>query len=314
VTVLVTGAAGFIGSHTVERLLADGHRVRGVDCFTDNYDPALKEEHLSAVRSAPRFELVRADLVDADLRDLLDGVERVLHLAGQPGVRDSWADGFEVYVQRNVVATQRLLEAARDAGVERVAAASSSSVYGDAEHFPTDESELPRPVSPYGVTKLAAEHLCTLYGTNFGLSTVSLRYFTVYGPRQRTDMALRRMVDTALDGGTFPLYGDGSVSRCSTYDAAGVDANLAALSRDVPPGTVCNVASERTASVRELLDLVGAALGEPVRIERLPEAPGDARRTGGSSDLARRLLGWAPSTSLEEGVARTVEWARARRS
>ncbi len=210
--VLVTGCAGFIGSHTTERLLAGGHQVRGVDCFTDNYEPELKRANVAAIADAA-FELVEADLVTADPVALLAGVDRVLHLAGQPGVRDSWADGFGVYVDRNITATQRLLEAAREVGVERVAAASSSSVYGDAETFPTPETTVPKPVSPYGVTKLAAEHLCTLYGTNFGVPTVSLRYFTVYGPRQRTDMAIRRMVDAALHGRTFTLYGDGSFSR-----------------------------------------------------------------------------------------------------
>lgn len=312
--VLVTGAAGFIGSHSVERLLEQGHRVRGVDSFTDYYSPELKRENIAALTGSERFELIEADLAVADLHGLLDGVDRVLHLAGQPGVRDSWAHGFELYVRRNVLATQRLLEACRDLGVERVAAASSSSVYGDAEHYPTEESELPRPVSPYGVTKLAAEHLCTLYGTNFGLSTVSLRYFTVYGPRQRTDMALRRMIDATLEGRPFPLYGDGSVSRSFTYVRDVVDANLAALSVELAPGSVCNVANEQTASMRELIELVGAAIGTPVQLDRQPGAPGDAQRTGGSSRLAGELLGWSPSTTLEHGVERMVAWARQRRS
>ena len=308
--ILVTGSAGFIGSHTTERLLASGHRVRGVDCFTDNYDPALKRANAAVVSGTDGYELVRADLVTADPRELLDGVDAVLHLAGQPGVRDSWADGFELYVQRNVVATQRLLEAARDMRVERFAAASSSSVYGDAETYPTSESALPRPVSPYGVTKLAAEHLCTLYATNFGVPTVSLRYFTVYGPRQRTDMALRRMIDMTLAGEAFPLFGDGSVSRSFTYVDDVVDANLAALFHEAPPGTVVNVANEETASMSELIELVGELAGTPVRIERFDAAAGDARRTGGSSQLAREVLGWSPATSLRDGVATMVDWCR----
>jgi nucleoside-diphosphate-sugar epimerase len=310
VQILVTGSAGFIGSHTTERLLASGHRVRGVDCFTDNYDPSLKRRNAAVVSGADGYELVEADLVTADLRELLDGVDAVLHLAGQPGVRDSWADGFELYVQRNIVATQRLLEAAKDMGVERVAAASSSSVYGDAETYPTSESALPRPVSPYGVTKLAAEHLCTLYATNFGVPTVSLRYFTVYGPRQRTDMALRRMIDMTLTGEPFPLYGDGSVSRSFTYVDDVVDANVAALFHEAPPGTVVNVANEETASMSELIELVGELAGAPVRIERFDAAAGDARRTGGSSQLAREVLGWSPSTSLRDGVAAMLDWCR----
>jgi UDP-glucuronate 4-epimerase len=312
--VLVTGCAGFIGSHTVEALLAAGHRVRGVDAFTDNYDPALKRENLQGVIGHPAFELVDDDLVTADPDELLDGVDHILHLAGQPGVRDSWADGFDLYVQRNVTATQRLLEAARRVGTTRFAAASSSSVYGDAETYPTPETALPRPVSPYGVTKLAAEHLCTLYGTNFGVPTVSLRYFTVYGPRQRTDMALRTMIDATLDGGTFPLFGDGSVRRSFTYVDDVVAANVAALTSDgVPPGSVCNVAQESTASVAELIELVGAAVGRDVPVERLPAAPGDATRTGGSSRLAAELLGWRAVVDLPEGIERMVAWARARR-
>ena len=315
VRILVTGCAGFIGSHTTERLLLDGHEVRGVDSFTDYYDPALKRENLASVLAHPGFELVEADLVEADPDDLLDGVDRVLHLAGQPGVRQSWAGGFAAYVERNIEATQRLLEAARSAGVDRFAAASSSSVYGDAETFPTAETTVPRPVSPYGVTKLAAEHLCTLYGTNFGVPTVSLRYFTVYGPRQRTDMALRRMIDAALSGGTFPLYGDGSYSRSFTYVADVVEANLAALFVDgVPPGSVCNIAHDEAATVSELISLVQAATGRTLEVERRPAAAGDARRTGGSTDLARRLLGWSPSTPLADGVARQVAWAQQRLS
>lgn len=310
--VLVTGSAGFIGSHTVERLLADGHHVRGVDCFTDNYDPALKRANAALVADHPHHELVETDLVTADPTELLDDVDAVLHLAGQPGVRDSWADGFEIYVQRNVVATQRLLEAARESGISRFAAASSSSVYGDAETYPTAETALPKPVSPYGVTKLAAEHLCTLYASNFGVPTVSLRYFTVYGPRQRTDMALRRMIDLTLAGRPFPLYGDGSVSRSFTYVGDVVEANLAALFHPAAPGTVVNIANESTASMRDLIDLVGEAVGTPVQLDVHPAAAGDAQRTGGSSALAAEVLEWRPTTSLRDGVAAMVDWASTR--
>lgn len=308
--ILVTGCAGFIGSHTTERLLAEGHRVRGVDCFTDNYEPELKRQNLEQVLGDPGFELVEADLVTADPVELLDGVDHVLHLAGQPGVRDSWSDGFDVYVRRNITATQRLLEAARGAALVRFAAASSSSVYGDAETYPTTEQALPAPVSPYGVTKLAAEQLCTLYASNFRVPTVSLRYFTVYGPRQRTDMALRRMIDLTLAGRPFVLYGDGSVARSFTYVADVVDANLAALFGDPPPGCVVNVADDHTASMSELIDLVSDVVGTQVQLEHRPAAEGDARRTGGSTELVRQVLGWAPTTSLADGVAAMVEWCR----
>ncbi len=308
--ILVTGCAGFIGSHTTERLLLDGHSVRGVDCFTDNYDPALKRSHLLGVLGHPQFELIESDLVTADPHALLSGIDAVLHLAGQPGVRDSWASGFEIYVQRNITATQRLLEAAKSTNISRFAAASSSSVYGNAETYPTTELALPQPVSPYGVTKLASEHLCTLYAKNFGVPTVSLRYFTVYGPRQRPDMALRRMIDLSLADKAFPLFGDGSVSRSFTYINDVVEANLAALLSDAPSGSVCNIANESTASMTELIDLVSSALGQPVRLDRLPAAAGDAERTGGSSELAQELLGWSPSTTLEQGVAEMVAWCR----
>jgi nucleoside-diphosphate-sugar epimerase len=308
--ILVTGCAGFIGSHTTERLLLDGHRVRGVDCFTDNYDPALKRSHLLGIAGHPQFELIESDLVTADPHALLSGIDAVLHLAGQPGVRDSWANGFEIYVQRNITATQRLLEAAKSTNISRFAAASSSSVYGNAETYPTTELALPQPVSPYGVTKLAAEHLCTLYAKNFAVPTVSLRYFTVYGPRQRPDMALRRMIDLSLAGKPFPLFGDGSVSRSFTYINDVVEANLAALLSDAPSGSVCNIANESTASMTELIGLVSSALGQPVQLDHLPAAAGDAERTGGSSELAKELLGWSPSTTLEDGVAEMVAWCR----
>ena len=308
--ILVTGCAGFIGSHTTERLLRDGHTVRGVDCFTDNYDPALKRASLRDATANPGFELIEADLVSADPHALLQGIDAVLHLAGQPGVRDSWASGFEIYVQRNITATQRLLEAAKSTNISRFAAASSSSVYGNAETYPTTELAVPQPVSPYGVTKLAAEHLCTLYAKNFGVPTVSLRYFTVYGPRQRPDMALRRMIDLSLAGKAFPLFGDGSVSRSFTYIDDVVEANLAALLSESPSGSVCNIANESTASMTELIGLVGDALGQPVQLDQLPAAAGDAQRTGGSSALAAELLGWSPSTSLESGVLQMVTWSR----
>lgn len=284
--------------------------MRGVDCFTDNYDPVLKHGNIEGFASHPNFELIDDDLVTADLQSLLDGVDSVLHLAGQPGVRTSWADGFEVYVRRNIQATQRLLETARESGIRRFAAASSSSVYGDAESYPTSESTLPRPVSPYGVTKLAAEHLCALYASNFGVPTVSLRYFTVYGPRQRTDMALRRMIEATLHERPFRLFGDGSVSRSFTFIDDVVDANIAALFHDVPAGTVCNVANEMTASMTELISSVSDSIGREVILDLLPRAAGDAKKTGGSSQYAREMLGWAPTTSLADGIRAQVAWQK----
>ena len=308
--VLLTGCAGFIGSHTAEALVAAGHSVRGVDSFTEYYDPTRKRANVAGLLGHPSFELVETDLATADVDALVDGVDAVAHLAGQPGVRASWDAGFAVYVERNVLATQRLLEAARRAGTGRFVYASSSSVYGDAESFPTPEDVIPRPVSPYGVTKLAGEHLVSLYGTNFGLPTVSLRYFTVYGPRQRPDMATWRMVDGALHGTTFPLFGDGTAARSFTFVADVAAANMAALEADTEPGTVVNLSGSETVDVNELLQLVGQAAGTIVPVERRDAEPGDARRTGGDTSRALELLGWTASTPLAEGVAAQVAWQR----
>jgi nucleoside-diphosphate-sugar epimerase len=311
VRALVTGAAGFIGSNLVDDLLADGHEVLGVDAFTPYYARAAKEANLAAARDHAGFRLVEDDLCTAGLGSLLDGVEVVFHLAAQPGVRLSWSDGFAEYDRHNILATQRLLEAAREApSLRRLVFSSSSSVYGNAPAYPTTETELPRPHSPYGVTKLAAEHLCTLYAANWGLPTVSLRYFTVYGPRQRPDMAMHRLVAAGLGGDTFPLYGDGSAVRDFTYVADVVAANRAAADTDAPPGTVCNIAGGGSTTVTELIDLAGELLGAPVPIERLPAAPGDVARTGGAVDAAARLLGWRPTTSVRDGLAAQIAWQR----
>jgi len=310
---LVTGAAGFVGSQLVDVLLDDGHDVVGVDAFTPYYDRATKEANLDSARCHERFRFVEADLRDGDLCPLLDGVDVVYHQAAQPGVRLSWSDGFATYDSCNVLATQRLLEAAVQAGVRRVVYASSSSVYGNAEAYPVHESDLPRPHSPYGVTKLAAEHLCGLYGANHGLSTVALRYFTVYGPRQRPDMAFHRLVESALDQQPFPLYGDGSHVRDFTYVGDVVRANVLAGRAPVPAGTMVNVCAGGSTALRDVIEAVGAAVGAAVPIERLGEQAGDVQRTGGSNAAAARILGWAPQTSLADGIAAQVAWHRARR-
>jgi len=231
--VVVTGAAGFIGSHLSERLLASGHEVVGIDCFADYYEKARKEQNLEKSRSSDRFYFEPADLVDADLTPLLDGAAVVYHLAGQPGVRPSWGNQFDRYVRDNVIATQRLLEALKDLPIKRFVFAGSSSVYGDAERFPTKETALPRPVSPYGVTKLAAEHLTTLYARNFGLPAVSVRYFTVYGPRQRPDMAFARFMQAMADGDDIEVFGDGEQTREFTYVSDAVDGTIKASTAEV---------------------------------------------------------------------------------
>ena len=307
--VVVTGVGGFIGSHLADALLAAGDEVVGIDCFTPYYDPAAKRAQVPA-----GVQLVEADLRDADLCPLVAGAEVVFHQAAQPGVRLSWSSGFVDYVGHNVLATQRLLEACADAEpMPLVVYASSSSVYGQAPAYPTGEDDLPHPHSPYGVTKLAGEHLSALYAANRGVPTVALRYFTVYGPRQRPDMALHRLVEAALDGTSFPLYGDGSARRDFTFVGDVVAANLAAASSKVEPGTVVNIAGGGDVELRELVELVGTVVGSPVRIERRPIQPGDVDRTGGQIDRARDLLGWSPEVELADGVAKQVAWHRARR-
>jgi UDP-glucuronate 4-epimerase len=311
---LVTGVAGFIGSTLTDALLARGDHVLGVDCFTPYYARGDKDANLSAARQSDRFELVEADLRSCEIEPLLDGVDVVFHQAAQPGVRLSWSDGFVDYAGHNVLATQRLLEAVKPSTVSRVVYASSSSVYGNAAAYPTSEDDLPRPHSPYGVTKLAAEHLCNLYASNWGVPTVSLRYFTVYGPRQRPDMAFHRLLEAALSGDSFPLYGDGSAVRDFTFVGDAVAANLAAADCECEPGTVVNIAGGSSISMGELLQLAAEVVGQPPAIENLANQPGDVTRTGGTIDRAERVLGWRPTTDLRTGLTAQTAWHRARRA
>ncbi len=307
-TALVTGVAGFIGSTLADRLLSDGWRVRGVDRFTSYYEEATKRDNLRGMLDAPGFELVEADLLTTELPPLLDGVDVVFHEAGQPGVRLSWADGFALYNDLNVNLTQRLLEAVHRHPVERLVFASSSSVYGNADTYPTSEDAATAPFSPYGITKLAAELLCRAYSANFGLSTVVLRYFTVYGPRQRPDMALHRLIAAARHDRPFPVHGDGQQIRDFTYVADAVDATALAATADVPVGTVLNVAGGDSASLNELIELAGRAVGRDVPTERLAAQPGDVQRTGGDIRRAQAMLDWTPGVRLVDGVARQAEW------
>ena len=310
---LVTGVAGFIGSTLAEALLDRGYDVRGVDCFTSYYDPEAKRSNVAGLTGRPRFELIEADLRTVDLRPVLGDVDVAFHQSAQPGVRHSWADGFALYDEQNILVTQRLLEAAKAVGLRRVVYASSSSVYGNAVRYPCVEGDLPRPHSPYGVTKLAAEHLCGLYAANWGVSTVSLRYFTVYGPRQRPDMAMHRLIEAGLDGEAFPMFGTGDQVRDFTFVGDVVEANLAAATADVAPGTVVNVAGGGSIRLKDLLSLAGELLGQEVRIEPLPGQPGDVDRTGGSVEMVEELLGWKPQTDLRAGLEAQIGWHRERR-
>ncbi|HTZ09641.1 MAG TPA: NAD-dependent epimerase/dehydratase family protein [Acidimicrobiales bacterium] len=307
---VVTGAGGFIGSHLSEALCALGHDVLGIDCLTDYYDPAEKRRNLEGLLATANFSFVEVDLRFVDLVELLDGASVVFHQAGQPGVRKSWSTGFGDYCEHNVKATQCVLEAVKELGTPRLVYASSSSVYGNAPAYPTVETDLPRPFSPYGVTKLAAEHLCSLYAANWGVPTVSLRYFTVYGPRQRPDMAMRRLADAAVSGTPFRLFGDGGQIRDFTFVADVVAANLAAAGADVAPGTVVNIAGGSNAVMRDVIDLVGELAGTPVLLEQGGKKAGDVERTGGAVDRARDLLGWEPRVGLRQGLAAQVAWCR----
>lgn len=308
----VTGVAGFIGSRLAARLLSEGAEVVGVDSMTDYYDPLIKRSNLARL-DARGFRFVEADLLDDGWQEYLLEADVVFHQAGQPGVRASWAEGFTGYTANNVLATQRLLEAVRalPTTLRRFVYASSSSIYGDAISFPTDERALPQPYSPYGVTKLAAEHLCGVYARNWGIPTVSLRYFTVYGGGQRPDMALQRMIEAALGRGIFPLFGDGNQRRDFTHVDDIVAANIAAVNANLEPGDVINLAGGSDATVHDLLDLVTSAVGVAVPVEQQSAQAGDVSRTGGAITKARTLLGWAPQVTLEEGIAEQVRWSRA---
>jgi nucleoside-diphosphate-sugar epimerase len=304
---VVTGAAGFVGSHLTEHLLTQGDDVVGIDSFTDYYDPRIKERNLEAVLDHERFTLHREDLLTADLAPLFAGADVVYHLAGQPGVRPSWGAEFATYVSRNVLATQKVLEAARAMDLPKLVYASSSSVYGDAESYPTSETLRPQPVSPYGVTKLAAEHLCELYRINFGLPTVSLRFFTVYGPRQRPDMAFSRLISAGVRGELFELYGTGEQTRDFTY----VDDIVRALrSSAVSDFTgVANIGGGSRTSMNEVLEIVAAVAGEPI-VRRLAKQQGDVRDTAADTQRARDGFGYVPQVGLREGLAAMAEAER----
>lgn len=305
---LVTGAAGFIGSHLAEALQASSVEVVAVDRLAEYYDLGQKRSNLEAVESHGGVQLVFDDLAVANLDPLLEGVDTVFHLAGQPGVRSSWSDGFGEYVSDNVLATQRLLEAVLRSDVGRFVYSSSSSVYGDRQSFPVNEAALPHPHSPYGATKLAGEHLVNLYADNYGLSTVSLRYFTVYGPRQRPDMAFHRLLEAALHEQAFALNGDGSQVRDFTFVSDVVSANLAAAGADVEPGTVLNIAGGAVASMNEVIEEVGSAVGVPLKLAHRPTQKGDVARTEADTALARDLLGWQAAVSLKEGIEKQLAW------
>ena len=307
---LVTGAAGFIGSHLVERLLAEGHAVVGIDGFVDNYPEPLKRANLVDLLGEPRFSFVEGLIETLDIEPLVAQADYVYHLAALPGVRSSWGTSFEAYASHNVYATQRLLEAARRVGVERFAYASSSSVYGDTDLLPMVETGRERPHSPYGVTKLAGEHLVRLSHRNYGVPPVSLRYFTVYGPRQRPDMAIQRFLTASRDGTPITLFGDGEQTRDFTYVDDTVDATLRAAQRG-RLGAVYNVGGGSTVTVNHLIEVIEAVTGSRLEVRREGVQHGDVGHTLADTQRASEELDFVPSIQLKDGIARHWEWLRA---
>ncbi|HEV3217811.1 MAG TPA: NAD-dependent epimerase/dehydratase family protein [Vicinamibacterales bacterium] len=304
---LVTGAAGFIGSHLCGVLLDSGATVTGIDCFTDYYPRPLKEANLATMTGRSGFSFVEAKLQDADLEPVLRGVTHVFHLAAQAGVRKSWGHDFDVYLKDNVEATQRLLEALVGTSIERFVYASSSSVYGDHTPLPMKEDTYLQPLSPYGVTKLAAEHLANLYWANHGVPTVSLRYFTVYGPRQRPDMGFHRFFTAIGRDRPVTVYGDGGQTRDFTFVLDAVAATVAAATQGTP-GTVYNVGGGSRVTLNHVLELISKVVGRPVAVQREPDQKGDMRHTYADTSRARHDLGFVPRVDLEEGLRAQHRW------
>jgi nucleoside-diphosphate-sugar epimerase len=304
---LVTGAAGFIGSHLTGTLLDGGEHVTGLDCFTDYYARSIKEANLAHNQDRAGFRFVEARLQEVDLTGLLDGVTHVFHLAAQAGVRKSWGRDFRMYTDNNVDASQRLLEACVGLPLHRFVYASSSSIYGDNAAIPMREDALPQPVSPYGVTKLAAEQLCYLYHANHGVPATSLRYFTVYGPRQRPDMGFHRFIRAAIKGDPITLYGDGEQTRDFTFVKDAVAATAAAGNQGVP-GRAYNIGGGSRVSINQVLHMIGRIAGRPLDVRREPAQKGDMRDTFADTGLAKTDLGFAPTVSLQEGIEAEYRW------
>lgn len=308
---IVTGAAGFIGSHLAETLLKKGEEVIGIDEFNDYYDPFFKNKNVSFLRSYDNFKLIEADIQFLDWNSLLKDVDVVYHQAAQAGVRASWGQGFRFYTERNISATQALLEAAKDAkNLKRLVYASTSSVYGDAETLPTSELVCPKPVSPYGITKLAAERLCGLYHKNFGVPFVALRYFTVYGPRQRPDMAFHKFFKAAIEDEAIPVYGDGLQTRDFTFVSDAVAANLAAATVDDAVGEIFNIGGGSRVVLKEVLETMEEIVGKPIKRNHIEKAMGDARHTAADVSKAKKILGYQPQVSLREGLTKEWEWVK----
>jgi nucleoside-diphosphate-sugar epimerase len=308
VRAVVTGCAGFIGSHLAGALLRDGWSVVGIDCFNDNYGRSQKLKNLHEVAGWDLFEFVPIDLARGDLGDLVEGCDIVFHLAAEPGVRASWGRRYEKYLQNNVLASQHLLEAMTVRPGIRLVYASSSSIYGEAAVHPTPESARPRPLSPYGQTKAAMEQICELYRHNHGVDVVGLRYFTVFGPRQRPDMAFHRICRAAIERTEFGVFGDGRQTRDFTYVGDVVDVTIAAATAELGGVRVFNIGGGAPTSLREAIDLIGQIAGQPLAVRYSDAERGDVRDTAADTALARDTLSFAPSWSLADGLAAEYEW------
>lgn len=302
----VTGVSGFIGSHLAEALVERGDRVIGIDCFTGFYSRAIKEMNIAKLMKSRNFEFKEVDLTKAEIPPLLRGVDCIFHLAAQPGVRPSWGESFKSYVDSNVVALQRVLESASHCNVPKVVYASSSSIYGDAERYPTSEETVPRPVSPYGVTKLLGENLCYAYYKKNGLSTSALRYFTVYGPRQRPDMAFHKFISSISKGEPLVVWGDGFQARDFTYVADTVRATI--LAAKAGPGTTYNVGSGKTIELRRAISIIERLTRTNAKVRFKPAAAGDVVKTSADITKIELDLGYSPKVSIEQGLALQVAW------
>ena len=304
---LVTGCAGFIGSHLAEKLVGLGFESIGVDCFTDYYHRSIKESNLTNLLENKLFTFIEANLLNVNLIDLLDGVDYVFHEAAQAGVRNSWGKDFQIYTENNVLATQRLLEAAKEVNLQKFVYASSSSVYGDAETYPTSEEITPKPISPYGVTKLAGEHLCLLYWKNFGVPAVALRYFTAYGSRQRPDMAFFKFITALLERREIVIYGDGQQTRDFTFVSDVVDANLLAMKADVV-GDVFNIGGGSRVTVNKVIEMLEEITENHALIRHIEKQKGDVRHTSADIRKAQEILGYHPAVAIQQGLELQTKW------
>ena len=307
--ILITGAAGFVGSHTVELAAQRNHSITAIDNFNHYYDPTIKHSNAALLKQKFDVKVLHVDLANDQLTDLLDKIDVVIHLAGQPGVRESWST-FHTYVKDNIQATERLLAGCREVGVQRIIYASSSSVYGNAQTFPISEEHATIPYSPYGVTKLAGEHLVRAFGANFGIEFACLRYFTVYGPRQRPDMAFARLINSSLSGQPFVLHGSGMQVRDFTFVGDVARANLLAAESNQPISLIANIAGGTACSMNEVVELIGATAGSEPSIIRSEHVAGDVYRTGALIEVANRELNWMPEVRLIEGLRLQYEHTR----